>query len=180
MDKKLQNKIEAVLFYLAEPVSVAKLAKLCSASEAEAQSTLDELSESLAGRGLRVQQGAGSVQLVTAPEFSDDIQALRKEEMERELGKAALETLAIIAYKGEVTRADIDYVRGVNSTFSIRNLLMRGLIEKKQNPQDQRSFVYAPSLELLSHLGITTFSELPERETFIKEMELFTNEEESV
>jgi segregation and condensation protein B len=73
----------------------------------------------------------------------------------KDLGKAGLETLSIILYQGPISRAEIDYIRGVNSNFILRNLLIRGLIERVENPHDQRSFLYKPTLELISYLGLS-------------------------
>ena len=80
----------------------------------------------------------------------------------KDLGKAGLETLSIILYRGPATRRDIDYIRGVNSQFILRNLLIRGLVEKIQNPDDQRTFFYKPTFQLLSYLGIGKLEDLPE------------------
>ena len=100
--------------------------------------------------------------LGTAKELSPLIEQLTKEELTKDLGKAGLETLSIILYQGPITRADIDYIRGVNSQFIVRNLLIRGLVERVENPKDARSFLYKTTLDLLSHLGISKIEELPE------------------
>ncbi|HEY4498607.1 MAG TPA: SMC-Scp complex subunit ScpB, partial [Candidatus Paceibacterota bacterium] len=113
------------------------------------------------------------VMLGTAPELSELIQTLTKEELSKDLGKAGLETLSIILYFGPITRSEIDYIRGVNSTFVLRTLLIRGLIERVQNKADQRSFLYKPTFELLSHLGIKDIQHLPEYKVARNELEAF-------
>ena len=79
-----------------------------------------------------------------------------------------METIAIIAYKGPLTRLDIEYVRGVNSSFIIRNLLMRGLVERVENPKDARSYLYKVSFDFLKHLGVTGIEDLPQYQEFKK------------
>ncbi len=78
------------------------------------------------------------------------------------MGKASLETLTIILYRGPITKSQIDYIRGVNSNFILRGLLIRGLIEREKNPDDERGFIYKPAIELITHLGIGSLSGLPE------------------
>jgi hypothetical protein len=106
-------------------------------------------------------------------EASSLIKDLTKEELTRDLGKAGLETLSIVLYQGPISRREIDYVRGVNSNFILRNLLVRGLVEKIENPKDQRSFLYRPSFDLLSYLGISRTDDLPEYANVKKELEVF-------
>lgn len=171
----LSAKIEAILFWKAEPVSVKKLAVLCKAAEADITTAVKELSIALSqsNRGLTLIEHDGEVTLGTAPAFAGLIESLTKDELMRDLGKAGLETLSIILYQGPITRAEIDYIRGVNSQFIVRNLLVRGLIEKKENPEDQRSFLYGPTLELIAHLGLTGIDKLPEYETVRRDIEAF-------
>ena len=84
-----------------------------------------------------------------------------------------METLSIILYQGPISRSDIDYIRGVNSQFILRNLLIRGLIERIDNPNDARSFLYKVSINLLANLGINKIEELPEYEQVKKDIDLF-------
>ncbi len=136
-----------------------------------------ELKEKLSDRGIGLIRKEDEVMLGTVSEMSDLIEEIRKEELTKDLGKAGAETLSIVLYKGPITRAEIDYIRGVNSTFILRNLLIRGLVEKVPNPKDQRSFLYKPTLELLSYLGISGIEELPEFDTVQSEIKTFIQEE---
>jgi len=111
--------------------------------------------------------------LGTAPEMGELIEALIKEELSKDLGKAGLETLSIVLYRGPISRSKIDYIRGVSSTFILRNLLVRGLVERVSNPDDQRSFLYKPTFELLSYLGISRIEDLPEYDAVKQELESF-------
>ena len=92
-----------------------------------------------------------------------------KSEFSEELSRAAIETAAIIAYQGPITRAEIEYVRGVNSSFILRGLLMRGLVERIENPKDARSYLYRISFDFLKHLGLTKIEDLPQYQEFRQE-----------
>lgn len=170
----LAARIEAILFYLGEPATVRQLSSMLKATDADVRGGLLELRETLAGRGMALIENGDEVALRTAPEASELITAIRKEELERDVGKAGLETLTIILYQGPITRARIDYIRGVNSAFIVRQLMVRGLIERMDNPADQRSFLYKPSLELLSFLGLSSIDDLPDRATIMHELSSFT------
>ena len=169
----LHKKIEAVLFWRAEPVSIKRLSEWLKTPAGEIQNALTELETSLSTRGIVLVKKEDEVMLGTTPEASDLIESLAKEELNRDLGKAGLETLSIILYFGPITRSEIDYIRGVNSTFVLRTLLIRGLVERVQNQADQRSFLYKPTFELLSLLGISDLSKLPEYETVRSELKAF-------
>lgn len=169
--------IEALLFYKGEPVSKKDLMKSLGLSAAEADKALDELREHLSGHGIVLIENDETYALATSSEASELLEALRKEELSKELSKASVETLAIIAYTGETTRAEIDYIRGVNSSFILRALLIRGLVEKFPNPKDARTFVYKPSMDLLAFMGASNPKEFPEYEHFHTEiMKLLKNE----
>lgn len=169
----LDSKIEALLFFKGESMRLKELAKLLKTDESEIRDAISSLEQKLSDRGIQLIKKNDEVMLATAPEMSDTIETIRKEELTKDLGKAGAETLSIILYRGPVTRAEIDYIRGVNSTFILRNLLIRGLIEKVPNPKDQRSFLYKPTLELLSFLGIKSIEELPEFDTVQNELAAF-------
>jgi segregation and condensation protein B len=172
---ELSSQIEAVLFYKAEPLSVKRLAQIFKVEEEEIREALNELREQLRGRGLTLVEWEDEVTLGTAKEVSTLIETLSKEELVKDLGKAGLETLSIILYQGPISRAEIDYIRGVNSNFILRNLLIRGLIERVENPRDQRSYLYKPTLELISYLGLSKISDLPDYDSVRKDIEQYKN-----
>ena len=159
---ELKHSIQAILFYQAEPMSIGRLSKLLKHSEGEVRDSLAKLREELEGTGLALVENGNEVMLGTSPAASSLIAEITKEELSKELSKAALETLAIVLYKGPITRAEIDYVRGVNSNFILRNLQVRGLVEKVDNPKDQRSYLYKPTFQLLEFMGVTRIEDLPE------------------
>lgn len=180
-NNELMQKIEAILFYLAEPVEVSFLAKTLEVSKSDVVSALLDLAESLQNRGLRIIQNGEEITMVTAPEFSGLIEKIIKEERERDLGRAGIETLAIIAYKGPVSKKEIEYIRGVNSQYALRNLLLRGLVEKKTSKTDERVIVYSVTTDTLRHLGVSSLGDLPEYGDIQKQLEVveeaFTQEE---
>lgn len=170
---KLESQIEAILFWKAEPVSIKKLASILNKSENEIKEAMRSLDESLKGRGIALIQWEDEITLGTTKEISSLIESLTKEELNKDLGKAGLETLSIILYQSPISRVNIDYIRGVNSQFILRNLLVRGLIERVDNPEDQRSFLYKPSLELFSYLGIKKITDLPDYALVKEDIEKF-------
>lgn len=171
----LEQKIEAILFYKNEPLEIKELSKLLAKGNDEIKEALQNLAKSLENRGICLVMTDSEVSLATAPETKDLIEQIAKDEMSREIGKAGLETLAIVTYNGPISRREIDYIRGVNSSYILRNLCIRGLIEKEQNIKDQRIFQYKSSLNLLTHLGIKTIEELPEFDMFKKNINESTN-----
>ena len=175
----LSSQLEAILFWKAEPVSFKKLASLLNVDILTVKNGIAELEASLKGRGITLVQTEEDVMLGTAPELSGLIEQLTKDELVRDLGKAGLETLSIILYQGPISRADIDYIRGVNSQFIIRNLLVRGLVERVDNPNDARSFLYVTTLQLLSQLGLSKREDLPEYDRVRQDIEAFKNQTEN-
>ncbi|MEN9405615.1 MAG: segregation and condensation protein segregation and condensation protein [Candidatus Parcubacteria bacterium] len=158
------SQLESVLFFKSEPLTAKELAKMLGMSEAEVKDAAEALKTSLQGRGLTLISEGDAYMLTTAPEASQLIERITKEELEKDPGKAGMEVLAIILYQGPQTRAQIDHIRGVNSTFALRQLMIRGLLDRIDNPTDQRSFLYKPTLQLLSFLGVSSTSELPDFE----------------
>jgi len=173
---RTEQQIEALLFYKGEPVSTKDLASLLKISEDEVLESARKLSENLSERGINLVVSEKMLELRTAPNESTLIESMRKEELSRDLGKAGSEVLSIILYKGPVTRSEIDYIRGVNSTFILRNLLIRGLVEKTPNPKDNRSYLYHTTTELLSLLGVKTIEDLPDYQNVQSELKKFEEE----
>ena len=126
----LSAKIEAMLFVSAEPVPVTQLAAALDVTASVVERGLKELDESLLTRGLRLQRNAGRVQLTTAPELAELVELFLGLEAITHLSRAALETLAIIAYQQPVTRPQVDSIRGVNSDGMMKSLLSKGLVQE--------------------------------------------------
>ena len=158
----LAAKIEAMLFVSAEPVPVAQLTAALDVSSTVVERGLKELEESLATRGLRLQRNAGRVQMTTAPEIASLVEKFLGLEAITHLSRAALETLAIIAYQQPCTRPQVDAVRGVNSDGMMKSLLSKGLIlESGRTEGPGRPILYSTSPEFLQHFGLGSIAELP-------------------
>jgi segregation and condensation protein B len=153
--------LESILFVRSEPATLAELARLVKRSEDDVREALGELETDLEGRGVVLLQGSGRYQLGSHPGNAAYIETLLEEELGGELSRPALETLAAIAYRGPIGRADIEYLRGVNCSFILRSLLLRGLIEKTEDGKDGRSFLYRVSFDFLRLLGVKRLEDLP-------------------
>lgn len=151
----------ALLFASGEPLEKKQLAKLLEIKDSEVKLVLKALTDSLQHSGVMLIETETKVELRTAPEASIIVKKLRESELARDLGKASLETLAVIAYRTGTTRGEIDWVRGVNSSTSLHTLLMRGLIEGREDESDKRRIRYSVTTEALAHLGVTNPRELP-------------------
>src|SRR3989344_689184 len=158
----LEKKIEALLFWKGEPLKRKKLAEIFNVKNEEISEALEKLKKVHQERGVVFLEKDDEVILGTAPELSDFFEKLQKEELNKDLKKASLETLSIILYKNGVSKADIDYIRGMNSGFTLRALSVRGLIERITDQKDNRRYIYKPSFELLSFMGIKSVEELPD------------------
>ena len=161
MAHALSSKLEAVLFAASEALQKKRLVQILDVSPETLADALNALRITLEDRGLRLIETESEIELRTAPEASDVVQKLRESELSRDLGRASLETLALILYKGGATRGEIDWVRGVNSTAAIRALMLRGLIEKTEDKDDKRRVRYQATVDALAHLGVGSLSELP-------------------
>lgn len=153
--------LEAALFAAGEPMARKRLATLLDISVHELDAAAAELRTALTGRGLALIETEDELELRTAPEASALVQKLRESELSRDLGKASLETLAMILYRGNATRGEIDWIRGVNSGAAIRLLTLRGLIERTEDPTDKRRARYKPTVDALAHLGVSRKEDLP-------------------
>jgi segregation and condensation protein B len=172
----LEQQLEAILFFKGEPVTISFLSKCIGKKEEEIREGLDSLENSLEQRGITLMRKDQEVTLATHRDVSHLIEAVKKDQLTKDIGRAGFETLAIVLYKGPISRSDIDYIRGVNSTFILRNLLIRGLIERVSNPKDTRSFLYKPTFEILSHIGVSDIKELPDFDAVQQELQSHIDE----
>lgn len=163
--KLLEQKIESLLFFKNEPLSFIWLSKKLDVPVEVVKQTIINILPYYENRGISLISTDESVALMTSESGKEIIQSLVNTKEEKELSKQAMETLSIVLYKGSSTKSEIDHIRGVNSVFILRNLLIRGLITKKANSNDRRSPFYIPTHDLLSFLGIENISQLPEFES---------------
>jgi segregation and condensation protein B len=159
----LKSKIESLLFISAKPMSVRQLADLIKKKNKEVKAAADELVEEYkqAGRGIQIVKHGAKYQMVSAPENAKTVQEFIKDETKSELTRPSLETLTIIAYRGPVSKIDLDRIRGVNCALILRNLLLRGLIEAKYDKKKNETY-YQVSFDFIRFLGINDITELPD------------------
>lgn len=163
-EKQLAVAIESLLFVSGRPLERAELRKLLNVNEARLQDALQTLEQDLSsqGRGIRLQLLGEQVQLVTAPENAHYVAALLGLPMTARLTSAALETLAVIAYRQPMTRNQIESVRGVNSDRALASLLQHGLVAEVGRAQTVgRPGLFATTPEFLQLFGLTKLDELP-------------------
>jgi len=158
----LKAQIESLLFVAGEPVSCDRMATVLETEVSRVEEALAELEAEYQGRGFRLQRKGERAQLVTAPEAADAVRVFLGLELSSKVSPAALETLAIVAYRQPVTRAQIESVRGVNSDTVLRTLVARGLVEEQGRlEQAGRPIIYGTTFEFLQQFGLTRLEQLP-------------------
>jgi len=177
MENNIKSILESLLFVSGEPMSFGKLSKVIGEKENILKEKAEELAVEYKNRnsGLRIIIEDGKMQMVTAGENADVVDSLLKIDIEGELSRSALETISIIAYRGPISRAEIDEIRGVNTSFTLRQLSIRGLIEKIDNPNDARAYLYRISFDFMRHLGIEKIEDLPKYKD-LREKELISEQ----
>ncbi len=163
MNNEISAKIEALLFVATKPMTTKQLALALGIPTAEIDVALAELgtARNVEMSGIHLVLGDEGVMLASNPAFADVVVSLAKEDIEPELTRPSLETLTIIAYRGPMTKPEIEAIRGVNCTLILRNLLMRGLITEEEDAIKLQP-VYAMSNDALRVLGLHSVKELPE------------------
>jgi segregation and condensation protein B len=174
--ENIKKHIEAILFLSGEPMKKEKIAAALKTGKEAVESAIKEMEPEFAGRGIRLIVNNEEISLGTCAESSKICEDFLKEELDKSIGRAGAEVLAIMIYKyalknDGISRTDIDFVRGVNSAFTLRALSVRGLVEKQINPKDKRSYIYRPTTQLMQFLGINKKEDLPDFENHLKEIE---------
>lgn len=159
----LDARIEAILFVAPAPVTVSQLSEALGVSTEMVEQGLQELSRHLQnGRGLRLQRHEGRFQLTSAPELAEEVEKFLGLEATARLSRAALETLAIVAYRQPITRPGVDAIRGVNSDGVIKSLLSKGLIQEVGRAEGPgRPILYGSTQDFLQHFGLNSLDDLP-------------------
>lgn len=160
--------LEALLFVADGPVEVSQLAKTLAVESEVIYRGVQQLDQEYVstGRGLRVQEYNGKFQLVTRPTLAPLIETFLNLDLTTRLSAPALETLAIVAYRQPVTRAQIEAVRGVDSSAMLRSLVQRGLIQENGRLEGVgRPILYSVTENFMHHFGLTGLNELPALET---------------
>ena len=158
----LKPQIESLLFVASEAVSVEQLASLLEVPTEQIESALSALREEYASRGVRLQRKGNRLQMVTAPESAELVRRFLGLELNSKLSAAAMETLAIVAYRQPVTRAQIEAIRGVNSDGVLRTLMNRGLVEEQGRlEQVGRPILFGTTFDFLQQFGLLSLEQLP-------------------
>lgn len=161
----LDRNIEAILFASAKPYTMARLAQMLDVAMEDVQMALQALTERLdaSGSALQLQKNGQEFELTTRPDCADAVAKAVQVEAQAELSRPALEALTILAYRGPLTRPELEQIRGVQSSIILRNLLLRGLIEQKEDSRLGQP-VYAVTFDFLNHLGLSGVEALPDFE----------------
>lgn len=159
------NKLESVLFAAGKPLSLKKLAELAGVTVGDVEVALQELQQRYrdGGHGLEVIVHQGEAALATHPENSELVRQFLKREELGELTRPQLEALSVIAYRGPVTKSELEQVRGVNCSLILRNLMIRGLVQVADEAEVMSH--YQVTVDFLSGLGLTSVKELPNFES---------------
>ena len=160
----LKGRIEAILFVAGEAVGIRDLAKSLRVEEKELKETLKKIGSEYdyEQRGFMLKRFGDKVQLATRPLYSEDVLRLLQPVQQQSLSQAAMETLAVVAYKQPVTRAEVEQIRGVKCDYSLQSLMMKGLIQEAGRKDTiGRPILYATTDMFLSHFGIQGLEDLP-------------------
>jgi len=171
-NQQIKSIAESLLFVAGEPVNISTLVKIIEAPEADIRHCMNELINSYkqSGSGMVIAEIADGYHMITNPENGFWVRKLRNINQNTKLSQAALETLAIIAYKQPLTKVEVDQLRGVNSDGAVKTLVDRRLIKivgKKEAPG--RPFLYGTTKEFLQYFGLKNLAELPSISDFLKE-----------
>ena len=164
MDKTNAHKLQALLYAHGGEMKKSNVTSLMQISAEELTQYAMQLREMIANSGLEIIETEQTISLRTSPEYSEFVAELQRKDTEKDLGNAGLEVLAIVLYKEGASRATIDYIRGVNSSGTLRQLVLRGLLERTRDSDDSRAWVYTATPECLAHLGVSSMEQLPEFE----------------
>ena len=162
-EKELNRILEALLLVAPGPVTTIQLGQALGLTPKMVEEALKRLEKDyIENRGFRLQWHLGRVQLTTAPEYGEILESFLGLEATAKLSRAALEALAIVAYRQPVTRPEIDSIRGVNSDGVMRSLLTKGLIEEVGRAEGPgRPILYGTTADFLQHFGLLSLEELP-------------------
>lgn len=157
--------IEALLFVAGEPVTLEQLMRTLEVERELVEEALRSLAQEYEGQGLRIQREGDGAQMVTAPDCAGYVERFLGLQFSGTLSTAALETLAIVAYRQPITRAQVEEIRGVNCEGVLRNLMARGLVEGLGRlDRAGRPILYGTTFEFLQYFGLSDLKELPKVE----------------
>lgn len=169
----LSSQLESILFVASKPLKLKELCKATGVSdEQQVAEAMQELIQARVNSGVVILDTGTHYQMATNSRNSEIVKNFLTADLKESLTEATTEVLAIIAYRQPISKAEIEAIRGVNSQYSLRALLMRGLIEKVPNPSDARGPAYQVTTDFLQQLGISSISELPKFEDITATVQL--------
>ena len=172
---EFQKKIESILFFRGEETSVSYLAKVLEEKPGKIREEVKDMVEKYDQSSLEVIFENDKVFLGIQSKFSDIIEKTKAKETVGQLGKASLETLSVIMYKSPIAKAELDYIRGVNSNYILRSLTIRGLVEKRK--EDGKT-LYVPTIDLMRFMGISKLEDLPDFQSVRAQLESIKESDE--
>ena len=166
----MKSKIESLLFISAKPMSIKQLAEIIKKDKKEIEQAGEELVKEYKNnkKGIQIIKNGTKLQMVSSPENAKLIKEFIKDETTGELSRPSLETLTIIAYRSPISKIDLNRIRGVNCSLILRNLLIRGLIEARNDSKKQETY-YTVTFDFIRFLGINDIKELPDYERLSKD-----------
>ncbi|MCU0679847.1 MAG: SMC-Scp complex subunit ScpB [Planctomycetes bacterium] len=176
----LRSQLESILFIAAKPLAVSDLVKVSGAKQKEIEEELEKMITFYKEQesGWQLLASNGKYQIATAPDNAEMVKKFLAEEVNGELSRPSLEALTIIAYRGPISKSDLERIRGVNCSLILRNLLIRGLIEEKFSKEKQENY-YTVTLDFVRFLGLSEVRELPDYDKLSKDDTLTKVLEES-
>lgn len=164
MEGNEKGRIEAILFVAGEAVASGDLARAMGMGEQDVQCVLKQLEDEydFAQRGFMIKRFGDKVQLATRPMYAEDVVRLLQPVQKQSLSQAAMETLAVVAYRQPVTRAEVEQIRGVKCDYSLQSLMNKGLIRETGRKETiGRPILFGTTDEFLSRFGIESLDKLP-------------------
>jgi segregation and condensation protein B len=166
----IKSQIESLLFIAAKPLSLSDLNKILSKDKKEIEKALIELRDIYHQNesGLQIIEQSKKYQMVSSADNAKLVQKYLEDETSGELSQPSLEALTIIAYRGPISKTELERIRGVNCSLILRNLLLRGLIEEKSSASSEDR-IYNVSLDFIRFLGIESIEQLPDYQRLNKD-----------
>ena len=171
--KELEQVIEGLLFISGQPVEIAEIVEKLEVKEKQVNNAIESLKEKYADRGINIITFKNKVQLCSNPKYADDIASVLNPIKEKQLTKAALETMAIIAYKQPITKPEVEQVRGVDSGYAIQILLDFKLIEVVgRKDAIGKPLLYGTTDEFLKRFELQSIEDLPEYDELLERIQV--------
>lgn len=169
MNLNLPQKIIQILLFEGASLKKSDLAKILNIKIGQVDESIDEIKKLISNLELKLVQNESNLEISLSNEINTLINSNKIEELKTELSESALQTLSVIIYRNRATKAEIDFIRGVDSSRSIKNLLTRGIIQKEEIKSKK---YYIPSTETLKYLNVEVVEEVPEQKEISEKLKI--------